>query len=91
MPTWEQKPVAILAIDLAYPKPLGSEALPYEPWTVSAHWEQALVEKVQGVVGRVVQCSPSLILVAFGLPPRLEQFERRGIDVHRILSGQLES
>jgi pilus assembly protein CpaF len=25
-----------------------------------------------------------------GLPPRLEQFERRGIDVHRLLNGQLD-
>jgi pilus assembly protein CpaF len=25
-----------------------------------------------------------------GLPPRLEQFERRGIDVHRILMGALD-
>jgi DNA-binding NtrC family response regulator/tetratricopeptide (TPR) repeat protein len=76
---WEQKLVAVLAIELTWPESMDAESWRYEPWTVSAHWEQALVEKVQGFGGRVVQRSPSLIMVAFGLPQTLEQLPQRAV------------
>ena len=59
------------------------------------------VNEVVGVPGRVendvIETEPIFVRHGTelgrtgGLPPRLEQFERRGIDVHRILSAQLES
>jgi hypothetical protein len=71
-PSWEQKPVAVLAIEIIWPVVTGSEALRYEPWTLATRWEQRIVKKVQGFGGIVLQRAPSLYLVAFGLPQTLE-------------------
>jgi DNA-binding NtrC family response regulator/predicted ATPase/class 3 adenylate cyclase len=76
-PAWEQKPVAVLAIEMTWPA--AFDALRYEPWTVSARWEQALVKKVQGFGGVVLQQGPSLLLVAFGLPHTQEQLPQRAV------------
>jgi hypothetical protein len=67
----------VLAIELTWPESMDPESWRYDPWTVSAHWDQGLEEKVQGFGGSVVQRSPSLILVAFGLPQTLEQLPQR--------------
>jgi DNA-binding NtrC family response regulator/tetratricopeptide (TPR) repeat protein len=72
----EQKPVAVLAIELTFPEPAGPA---YEPWTAARRWEQALVEKVRGFGGTLVQQGPALLLVAFGLPRTLEQLPQRAI------------
>lgn len=48
---WEQKPVEVLAIDLTWRDASAVESLPYEPWTVTARWEQMIVEKVEGFGG----------------------------------------
>jgi DNA-binding NtrC family response regulator/class 3 adenylate cyclase len=77
--SWEQKLVAVLAIELTWPEGMDPESWRYEPWTVSAQWEQALVEKVQGFGGSVVQRSPSLLMVVFGLPQTLEQLPQRAV------------
>jgi hypothetical protein len=77
--SWEQKLVAVLAIELTWPQDMDPESWHYEPWTVSAHWEQAVVEKVQGFGGSIVQRSPSLLMVAFGLPQTLEQLPQRAV------------
>ena len=45
-PMWEHKPVAVLAIECTFPQMTGGEAARYEPWSLAAHWEQCLVEKV---------------------------------------------
>ena len=77
--SWEQKLVAVLAIELTWSEGIDPEPWCYEPWTVSANWEQALVEKVQGFGGSVVQRSPSLLMVVFGLPQTLEQWPQRAV------------
>jgi DNA-binding NtrC family response regulator/tetratricopeptide (TPR) repeat protein len=77
--SWEQKLVSVLVIELTWPEGMDPESWRYEPWTVSAHWEQALVEKVQGFGGSVVQRSPSLLIVVFGLPQTLEQLPQRAV------------
>jgi hypothetical protein len=74
---WEQKPVAVLAIELTFPTEMVGEAAVFEPWTAVSRWEQALVAKVQGFGGLVLQRSPSLLLVAFGVPRMLEQVPQR--------------
>jgi pilus assembly protein CpaF len=58
------------------------------------------VNEIVGVPGRVendvIETEPVFVRHGTelrrtgGLPPRPEQFERRGIDVHRLLSGPLE-
>jgi pilus assembly protein CpaF len=58
------------------------------------------VNEIVGVPGRVesdvIETEPIFVRHGTelrrtgGLPPRLEQFERRGIDVHRILNGSVD-
>ena len=78
-PAWEQKPVAVLAIEVTWPAALEPDTLHYEPWTVHAGWEHIVLEKVQGFGGVVLQRGPSLLLVAFGLPHTLEQLPHRAV------------
>jgi transcriptional regulator with PAS, ATPase and Fis domain len=70
--SWERKPVAVLALDLTWPAPAEDETPRYEPWTAIGRWERAIVEKVQGFDGVLLQRSPSLLLAAFGIPQTLE-------------------
>ena len=76
---WEPKPVAVLAIEATWPERLEAGDRPYEPWTVASRWEQRLAEKVAGFGGIILQGSPSLLLVTFGLPHTLEQLPQRAI------------
>ena len=78
-PAGEHKPVAVLAIELTFPTATAGEAAAYEPWTAASRWEQALVAKVQGFGGVVLQRSPSLRLVVFGIPQTLEQMPHRAV------------
>jgi transcriptional regulator with AAA-type ATPase domain/predicted ATPase len=78
-PRWEQKLVAVLALDLTWPAAVEGEALRYEPWTATRRWEQAIAEKVQGFGGVILQRSPSLLVVAFGMPRTLEQLPQRAV------------
>jgi class 3 adenylate cyclase len=79
VPTWEQKPVAVLAIELTWPVTVESEVPRYEPWTVVTRWEQLIAEKVQGLGGVILQRTPSLLLAGFGLPYTLEQLPQRAV------------
>jgi predicted ATPase/class 3 adenylate cyclase len=74
---WEQKLVAVLAIDLSFPMAAGIESLPYESWTVARRWEQAIEEKVQGFGGVLLQRATPPLLAAFGLPQTLDQLPQR--------------
>lgn len=76
---WEQKPVAVLAVEVTWPARNEGEISQYEPWTVTGHWEQAIMEKVQGVGGVLLPHSPALVLVAFGVPQTLEQAPQRAV------------
>jgi DNA-binding NtrC family response regulator/tetratricopeptide (TPR) repeat protein len=74
---WEQKSVAILAIDVTWPETAGHDAPRHEPWTVRTGWEHVLAATVQGFGGAVLQRAPSLWVVSFGLPPTVEQLPER--------------
>jgi Bacterial regulatory protein, Fis family len=76
---WEPKPVAVLAIEATWPERSEAEGRPYEPWTVASRWEQRIAEKVAGFGGVILQGSPSLCIVAFGLPQTLEQLPQRAV------------
>ena len=58
-PAWEHKPVAVLALELTWPGAAGLESLRYDPWTERARWEQAIVDKVRGFGGALVQRTAS--------------------------------
>jgi DNA-binding NtrC family response regulator/predicted ATPase len=79
IPAWEQKPIAVLALEVTWPEVSGLEPLHYDPWTVAAHWEQALVDKVLGFGGTLVQHTASLLIWVFGLPQALEQLPQRAV------------
>ena len=55
------------------------DTTPYESWTAAHCWEQIIMEKVYGFGGVCLQRSPSLLLVAFGLPQTLEQLPQRAV------------
>jgi DNA-binding NtrC family response regulator/tetratricopeptide (TPR) repeat protein len=76
---WEQKPVAVLAIELTWPTAMDNEAPRYEPWTMASEWEQTILEKVRGFGGVILKCSPSLLLAGFGIPHTLEQLPQRAV------------
>ena len=76
---WARKPVTILAINVTFPEPPEPEAPGFEPWTVAARWQQHIEEKVNGFGGLLLQRSPSLLVVAFGLPRTLEQLPQRAV------------
>jgi class 3 adenylate cyclase len=76
---WEPKPVAVLAIEATWPQRSEAEAGPYEPWTLASRWQQRMAEKVAGFGGIILQGSPSLCLVALGLPQTLEQLPQRAV------------
>jgi DNA-binding NtrC family response regulator/tetratricopeptide (TPR) repeat protein len=76
---WEQKPVAVLAIEVTWPETAALAGPHYEPFTVNRRWEQAIAEKVQGFGGVILQHSPSLLLVAIGIPHTVEQLPQRAV------------
>ena len=78
---WAQKPVSILAIAITFPEPPELEAPGFEPWTVAARWQQHIEAKVNGFGGLLLQRSPALLGVAFGLPRTLEQLLQRAVQV----------
>jgi DNA-binding winged helix-turn-helix (wHTH) protein/predicted ATPase len=78
-PVWEQKSVAVLAIECTFPTAPQGQAATDEPWTAASRWEEVLVTTVQGYGGVLLQRSPSLLLVAFGLPQTLEQVPQRAV------------
>ena len=85
VPSWERKPVAVLALELTWPEVAEHDAARYEPWTASRRWEQAIVEKMRGFGGLILQCSPALVLVAFGMPHTLEQLPQRAVQAALML------
>lgn len=71
--------MAVLAVAVTWPDLTEAGALHYEPWTVASRWSQTLVEKVAGFGGIVLQDSPALCLVGFGLPQTLEPLPQRAV------------
>jgi DNA-binding NtrC family response regulator len=87
---WEQKVVAVLAIEMTWPDAAALDAAGYELWTVMTRWDQRITEKVQGFGGMILQRTPSLLLVAFGLPRTLERMDRQAEARYRDLKDRLD-
>jgi len=69
----------VLVIDLIFPVAVGAESPSFEPWTAIHRWEQAIVEKVRGFGGILLQRVSTLLIVAFGVPRALEQMPQRAV------------
>lgn len=78
-PRWEQKLVAVLAIDLSIHRATGLDISPDEAWTVLRRLERAIGEKAQTFGGVLLQRDMPPLLVAFGLPQALEQLPQRAV------------
>jgi transcriptional regulator with AAA-type ATPase domain/tetratricopeptide (TPR) repeat protein len=83
-PSWEQKPVVVLALELTWPAASAFESSSYDLWTEMARWEQAIMDKVRGFGGVLLQRTPALLTWVFGVPQTLEQLPQRA--VHSALS-----
>jgi len=85
-PSWEQKPVAVLAIDLVLPS--GA----HEPWTAARRWERMIAERIAGFGGVFLARSPSRLTAAFGIPRALEQLPQRAVHaalaIHRLATEE---
>jgi class 3 adenylate cyclase len=71
----------VLALSLFFPEATDPRSSGYEPWTVTARWKQTIAEKVQGFGGTILQCTPSPLIAAFGLPRTLDQMPQRAVQV----------
>jgi DNA-binding NtrC family response regulator/tetratricopeptide (TPR) repeat protein len=78
-PVWEQKSVAILALELTWPETSGIESVRYDPWTEGARWEQAIRDKVHGFGGMLVERTATRLAWVFGVPQTLEQLPQRAV------------
>ena len=48
-PGWEQKTVAVLAIEVTWPDGDGQALPASDPWTEAAAWERSVTERVAGL------------------------------------------
>jgi Bacterial regulatory protein, Fis family len=91
---WEQRTVAVLAIDLTLPRSTGLAVAPHEPWMVTNRWEDTIADKIQGFGGVFLRRSQPLLVVGFGLPRSLEQMPHRAVQAalairHLVEEAQL--
>jgi hypothetical protein len=78
-PAWEQKPMAVLALELTWPDVPAVESVRYDTWTETARWEQAIMEKVRGFGAVLVERTASRLVWVFGIPQVLEQLPQRAV------------
>jgi transcriptional regulator with AAA-type ATPase domain/tetratricopeptide (TPR) repeat protein len=87
-PSWEQKPVAVLAIDLVLP------ATAHEPWTAARRWQRTIGERVAGFGGVFVTRTATRLTAAFGVPRALEQLPERSVQsalaIQRLVADEAD-
>src|SRR5262249_50380980 len=76
-PIWEKKPAAVLTIELTF-RADDTESF-QRPWTLARRWEQACAERVHGFGGLLLERSPSLYTVVFGVPSALDRMPERAL------------
>jgi tetratricopeptide (TPR) repeat protein len=93
-PGWEQKTVAVLAIEVTWPDTGGRELPQYDPWTAAADLERLITEKISGFGGVRLHHTPSLDLWGFGVPRVLDQLPERALQaalaIRRDVEGMIE-
>ncbi len=77
-PSWEEKTVVVLAIEMVSPRPPrdGSRG---DPWTIVKRWQQRIADYVSGFGGNLLHSSPSRTTAVFGVPRALEQSPQRAV------------
>jgi hypothetical protein len=78
-PAWEQKSVTVLAMELTWPDVPAVESVRYDPWTETARWEQAIMDKVRRFGAVLVERTASRLVWVFGIPQVLEQLPQRAV------------
>jgi DNA-binding NtrC family response regulator/class 3 adenylate cyclase len=76
---WEQRTVAVLAVDLTLPRTAELTGAADAPWTATRHWQEALAGEIQRFGGVILRRSPPLLVAGFGLPRSLEQLPHRAV------------
>jgi DNA-binding NtrC family response regulator/tetratricopeptide (TPR) repeat protein len=93
-PGWEQKTVAVLAIEVTWPETGSRDRPEHDPWTAAAHLERLITEKISGFGGVRLQHTPSLDLWGFGVPRALDQLPERALQaalaIRRDVEGMAE-
>ena len=77
-PSFEEKPVAVLALELAF---AGSDAETgvFDPWTRAQRWEAMIDERIAGFGGLVIGRGPTRRTVVYGIPRAVEQLADRAL------------
>ena len=92
---WEQRPVVVLAISLIYSAAEDLKNTPGDPWTMVAHLGQCIVRQLTGLNGTILQRTPSLFVVAFGVFGSLEQLPqhavRGALTIQRVVAEMMNS
>jgi predicted ATPase len=78
-PSWEQKPVAVLALELTWPDDSGVEFPRYDLWTERARWEVAIRDKGSAFGGVLIEHTASRLVWVFGVLQALEQLPQRAV------------
>jgi hypothetical protein len=77
-PGWEQKPVAMLVVEVTWPVISDGQRHPYEPWTVTSHWDQAMVVIVFGVPQTLEQASQRAVQATLAVRQLVTRQSLRG-------------
>jgi DNA-binding NtrC family response regulator/predicted ATPase len=76
---WEQRTVAVLAIEMTLPESTHLTGSSHEPWMMTSRWEEMLADKIQEFGGVFLRRSLPLLVAGFGLPRSLEQMPHRAV------------
>jgi DNA-binding NtrC family response regulator/tetratricopeptide (TPR) repeat protein len=91
LPAWEDKPAAVVAIELTWPEGRPDTPPRFDPWTEAARWQRAISDKLAGLGGVPLPGNASLMLWAFGVPRALEQLHERAVHgalaVRQMIAG----
>ena len=90
VPGWEQKTLAVLAIEVIWPEAVGRELPLYDPWTEAVQLERLIAEKAAGFGGVRLHHTPSLDLWGFGVPRALDQLPERALQAALAIRRDVE-
>ncbi len=92
-PSWEEKTVAILAIETVLPR-AARDVSRSDPWTIIKRWHERIADHVRGFGGNLLHSSPSRLTAVFGVPRALEQSPQRavqaGLAINRLATESRE-
>jgi two-component system, NtrC family, response regulator AtoC len=71
--SWEQKPIAVLAISLSHFLGADLKNIPADPWAVVTDLGRYIVRQLTGFGGFVLLRSPSMFIAGFGVYGNLER------------------